>query len=246
MKPIKWEIKLGISLIVFSIIVYSIKFLILGDPQNTFFYIFNALGFLPINVLLVTLILNKLLNIRSKRDRLQKLNMVIGMFFSEMGTELLNYFSNKDPNINQIRGYLLVSERWSDEEFSSVEARLNSYSYEIDISRIDLSELSSRLNHKKDFLLRLLENPALLEHESFTELLRAIFHLSEELALRKDWEHLPNSDIRHLASDINRAYTNMAVQWLAYMQYLNRNYPYLFSLALRTNPFDENASPIVA
>jgi len=30
------------------------------------------------------------------------------------------------------------------------------------------------------------------------------------------------------------------------MEHLKVNYPYLFSLAMRTNPFDRDASPIVA
>jgi len=34
-------------------------------------------------------------------------------------------------------------------------------------------------------------------------------------------------------------------QWLAYMKYLKNFYPYLFSLAMRTNPFDQHASPII-
>jgi hypothetical protein len=29
------------------------------------------------------------------------------------------------------------------------------------------------------------------------------------------------------------------------MEYLKVNYPYLFSLAMRTNPFDRQASPIL-
>ncbi|MBA7569274.1 hypothetical protein ES708_11013 [subsurface metagenome] len=31
-------------------------------------------------------------------------------------------------------------------------------------------------------------------------------------------------------------------EWLDYMKHLKNNYPYLFSLAMRTNPFDANAS----
>jgi len=34
-------------------------------------------------------------------------------------------------------------------------------------------------------------------------------------------------------------------QWLDYMKHLKDNYPYLFSLAMRANPFDQDASPIV-
>jgi len=246
MKILNWEVKLGISLIVFSLGVYLLKFFTLGDPMNTYYYVFNAIGFLPINVLLVTLILNKLLTIRSKRERLEKLNMVIGTFFSEVGTELLTYFSDQDPGLDKIRESLIVRGNWSDKEFASVSNELKSYSYQVEARRIALKTLHQLLSAKRDFFLRLLENPVLLEHESFSELLRAVFHLTEELDRRKDLDRLPDSDIQHIASDINRAYEHLAVQWLSYMQYLKKNYPYLFSFALRTNPFDESSTPIIS
>lgn len=94
-------------------------------------------------------------------------------------------------------------------------------------------------------MLRLLENPALLEHESFTELLRAVFHFSEELERREKVTQLPDADYEHLAVDVKRAYTLLAQQWLDYVKYLKDNYPYLFSLAMRINPFDQTASPFV-
>jgi hypothetical protein len=34
-------------------------------------------------------------------------------------------------------------------------------------------------------------------------------------------------------------------QWLDYMRHLKKDYPYLFSLAMRTNPFDQEATPVV-
>jgi hypothetical protein len=56
---------------------------------------------------------------------------------------------------------------------------------------------------------------------------------------------LPKSDIEHIAGDIKRAYVLLVNEWLDYMMYLKDNYPYLYSLAMRTNPFDKNASPVV-
>ena len=94
-------------------------------------------------------------------------------------------------------------------------------------------------------MVRLLENPTLLEHESFTDLLRAVFHLTEELAYREDLSRQPGPDRAHIDGDINRAYHLLVHQWLDYMEHLKLNYPYLFSLAMRTNPFDRQASPIV-
>jgi hypothetical protein len=110
---------------------------------------------------------------------------------------------------------------------------------------VDLEKLRSFLIGKRNFLLRILENPALLEHESFTELLRAVFHLTEELELRKDFKTLPDSDFAHLQVDMERAYARLVDAWLDYMKYMKGRYPYLFSLAIRTNPFDVNATPIV-
>jgi hypothetical protein len=57
--------------------------------------------------------------------------------------------------------------------------------------------------------------------------------------------NLPESDRNHLAGDMNRAYKKLVEQWLVYMSHLKNQYPYLFSLAVRKNPFDPEASPIV-
>ena len=94
-----------------------------------------------------------------------------------------------------------------------------------------MEELYKLLLQNRDFLLRLLENPVLFEHESFTELLRALFHLADELALRRNLKQLPATDYIHLENDINRSYVLIAQQWLEYMKHLKDNYPYLFSLA---------------
>ncbi len=240
-----WEVRLGIVLVLLSVVIYTAKYLLLGDPGNTYQYIFNALGFLPINVLLVTLIINELLSIRAKRERLEKLNMVIGTFFSEVGNELLTFLSDHDPDLVGIRQDLILTEAWRAERFTMVRERLQHHHYNVTADATDLEKFCRHLVDRRDFLLRLLENPVLLEHEAFTELLRATFHLTEELERRVDFAGLPESDIRHLKDDMGRVYRLLTGQWLGYMEYLKRSYPYLFSLAMRSNPFDETASPIV-
>jgi voltage-gated potassium channel len=186
-----------------------------------------------------------MLNRREKQARLEKLNMVIGVFFSEVGTKLLAYFSDFDPELDKIRKDLIVTKNWPEQEFVSVSKCLKDYNYRVEIHKVDLEILRSFLVGKMNFLMRLLENPNLLEHESFTELLRAVFHLAEELAAREDVRKLPAIDYEHLTGDIKRAYSLLVREWLDYMKYLKDNYPYLFSLAMRTNPFDQDASPIV-
>ena len=245
MKRLSWQIILGLSLVVLSIIVYLLHFIIFRDAHHIFIYLIGDIAFVFIEVLLVTLIIHRLLGEKEKRARLEKLNMVIGTFFSEVGTRLLTYFSDFDPKLDKIRKELIVNNNWSEQEFFSVSKLLKNYDYGVEIQKVNLEHLRNFVMDKRDFLLRLLENPNLLEHESFTGLLRAVFHLTEELTHRKDLRQLPNSDREHLSGDIKRVYVSLVHQWLDYMKHLKYNYPYLFSLAMRTNPFDQNASPVV-
>jgi len=83
------------------------------------------------------------------------------------------------------------------------------------------------------------------EHEAFTELLLAINHLTEELKARGALSDLPPADRAHLTGDMQRVYARLVHEWLRYMEYLRDNYPYLFSLAMRKNPFDPAASVVI-
>lgn len=245
MRRPSWQVLLGITLIALSIVFYLVQYAIFRDARHILMFLLGDTAFVFIEVLLVTLIIHSLLNEREKRARLEKLNMVIGAFFSEVGTELLAYLSDSDPALEEIKKELVVTDNWSDREFSVVNKRLRTYDYNVDLSRIDLKDLRSFLVGKRDFLLRLVENPSLLEHETFTALLRGVFHLTEELANREQVTGLPTADYKHLAGDIKRVYGQLVVQWLDYMRYLKGNYPFLFSFAMRTNPFDKSASAIV-
>ncbi len=245
MKQYKWQVILGISLIVASAFLYIVQIDVFHDPRNTFFYLLQDVAFIPIQVLLVTLILNQLLNMREKMAMLNKMNMVIGTFFSEVGTGLLNQFAEFDRNADALRKDLLVTGQWSDRQFSEAASAVSNHDCKIDYAKADLIGLKSFLAARRTFLLRLLENPNLLEHETFTELLWAVFHLNEELTVRKSLTELIPADASHIAGDIKRVYLVLITEWLAYMKHLQSEYPYLFSLAVRMNPFDPHSSPIV-
>ena len=94
--------------------------------------------------------------------------------------------------------------------------------------------------------MTLLENPSLLENDRFTDLLWAVTHLDEELEARVSLNNLPEKDVEHIAGDIQRMYDHLASEWLDYVAHLKLNYPYLFSLILRTHPFQEHPSPSVS
>jgi len=245
MKRFRWQILLGLSLIVLSAIFYLIHYAIFRDVHHIFIYLIGDIAFVFIEVMLVTLIIHQLLDKREKRMKLNKLNMVIGAFFSEVGADLMKSFIEFDDHIDEIRKNLMVANHWSGHQFSEVNKSLVNYDFKIASQKGDLEELKHFLAGKRDFLLRLLENPNLLEHETFTNLLWAIFHLTEELENRADVKALGDTDYAHISVDMKRVYILLVSQWLNYMKHLKSDYPYLFSLAVRINPFDPDASPIV-
>ena len=243
MKLDKWKIIWGAALILLSAFFYFTHYLIFRDPHHIFIYMVGDIAFVFIEVLLVTIIIHELLSYRDKKNRLYKLNMIIGVFFSEIGTGLLKSFSEFDRDPEEMRKNFSSCMDWFDTQFHKTFKTCKNYEYNIDIHRGDVQELKDLLLSERHFLVTLLQNPTLLEHETFSDLLWAVFHLTEELAHRKDIKDLTDADYEHIANDMKRAYGLLTTEWLVYMKHLKDNYPYLFSLAMRTNPFDPDASP---
>ena len=140
---------------------------------------------------LVASMTEMLLNRRERSVRREKLNMVIGAFFSEVGSTLLVYFSDLDSRVEQIKSDLVVKGDWTDAQFQAVAERIRGYDYQVDAAQVDFEHLRAFLTQRREFMLRLLENPTLMEHELFTDLLLAVFHLTEELTHRKKVTDLP-------------------------------------------------------
>jgi len=87
MKKSHWQIRLGVILIALSAIFYLIHYAIFRDARFILLYFIGDVAFVFVEVLLVTLIINEVLNRREKQTLMEKLNMVIGAFFSEWGPD---------------------------------------------------------------------------------------------------------------------------------------------------------------
>ncbi len=238
MKLDRWKILWGMALLFLSTLFYIAHFLMFRDPHHLFIFLVGDIAFVFIEVLIVTMIIHELLDYRDRKAKLYKLNMVIGAFFSEIGTELLRIFIRFDKNTDQIQKGPACLDDWL--------VTGDGHQSHIDVRRGDLKALQDFFLDKRPFLLILIQNANLLEHDRFSDLLWAIFHLAEELLYREDVEHMTEADRRHIEVDIKRAYSALIVQWADYMRHLKESYPHLFSLAARMNPFDPEASAVIA
>lgn len=185
------------------------------------------------------------LNRRENRLRLNKLQMLVGLFYSEIGSRLLRYFADSDPLGEKEREVLMIDDGWNAQNFRGARLKVTELPFGVRLEQLELESLRDFLDQRSDLLARLLESPFLLEHGSFSDLLLACLHLKEELLARSSLEGLPESDSRHLSGDINRVYLQLIDHWLSYTEHLKEEYPFLYSLAVRTNPFQRDASPTV-
>lgn len=246
-KYLNWMLSISLILIIASALTYTIHYFIFRDLHHIFIYMLGDFGFLFLDVLLVILFIERLLSRRDKRSIMNKLNMVIGTFFSEVGLEMLKKFSNFVINSQNLERQLELSPDWEKKDFKKAMAAVQNFPYEIKIDKSSLLEIREFLLSKRSFLMRLLENPNLLEHERFTDLLWAVFHLTEELVFRGELlDDLPDTDYEHLNIDLRRAYSQLTIEWISYTAHLKESYPFLYSLVARVNPMNPQASPVVS
>jgi hypothetical protein len=199
--------------------------------------LFSSLAYLPLEVFIVVVVIERILAAREKQNMMEKLNMVVGGFFSELGTSLINkihdHFGKDEDSHRRFR----INLQWTHADFNRSRALTKDLKIRNTPTNADLEALREFLKEKRSFLLSLLQNSNLLEHDQFTDLLWATTHVSEELEARNTAANLSETDIEHVVIDMERMYGHLIARWLSYAEHLKEKYPYLYSLTVRTNPF---------
>ena len=246
----RWKIKFSILMIILIIIIYGSNYLVLGDPEHIISYIWTHLGFIPVDILVVAFILDEIIEKKEKEAMLEKLDMLMSTFFSEVGNDLIeqlsaaNKYKTNTENLKSIKN-------WNQDDFDKKlkELKESSIDFSADVAPENreeyLKNLRNLLSGKREFIINLINNPNILEKEEFTGLINSILHLDEELEHRKDLSLVTDADFAHLNGDMQRVYDKLVYEWVYYLKYLHKHYPYMIALVVRTNPFDETADVYV-
>jgi hypothetical protein len=236
----KATILIGVGLVFLSIFLHYIHYLIFQDVHHTLVYLVGDIAFIPLEIFFTTVVIDNLLDKRQKQHLLQKLNMLIGIFYTEVGVKLLQEITKGDDNLKFLRDkstIKMIAEGIEDDRLKKI---VYNHSYKIDINKVNLENLKRPMDDNRELLITLITNENLLEHEKFTELLMSIVHLREELSSRFTNE-VAEYEIDHIKSDLEAVYRYLTIEWIWYMKYLRLNYPRLFTKALINNPFDNRS-----
>ncbi len=245
MKKQKSSFLIVLLLALLSVLMYAVQIMIFDSPRDTGFYILQDFAFLPLQVAIVTVVLGRYLKSREKTERLKKISVVVNTFFSEVGTDIITGLKVFSKNCIDISIKLNFQADWTENMFSKTVRYLENADIQIECSAEQLETLKVLMESKRTFLIRMIENPNLLEHDTFTDMLLAVFHLTEELLARGGFKDDSKADMIHLSNDIQRAFKTMLIQWVEYMRHLHTEYPYLYSLEVRKNPFYTGRSVMI-
>ncbi len=244
MKRIRFNHVVIILLIFSSAVFFILQQILFHNTVESEFLIFQDLIFLPLDVVLITFVLDRILSTREKRDRLEQVNIVISAFFSETGSGALKSLNAVLADIEAVKALVDMKPSWNDKAFDTAAKAVKSCPVHAALDAQSIQALKDALPAKEE-IVRMFANPNLLEHDTFTDMLWALYHLVDEISSRTDVAALPKSDVEHLKGDVSRAYGLLGYEWVNYMKHLKARYPYLWSLAVRKNPFSELSSVIV-
>lgn len=231
MKKLKHYIIISLVLASLSALMFLIHYIVFGQALNTAYYSLMNLCFIPINSLVVTIILEKLIDYKAKQERIEKLNMLVGIFFTEVGLKLMHLIITSDENAkNSILTF---------DDLYKIKNELLTYNYKVDIKKINIESIKVLLVNNSTLFINLIGNESVHQHEIFTDLLMSIIHLRDEILFWQN-DKYDELDILHLENDIIRVYKNITIQWIDYLEYLSKNYPFLYNNAVRLNPFKFN------
>ncbi len=206
------------TLVVVSAVVFVIQLAIFSNVDEAMFLLFQDLLFLPIHILFITFVVDRILHNREKRNRQGQLNIVVCTFFGEMGTDSMKALNKYISDLDTVAAFLDVTESWTNHDFDSAARRIDSFVLNAELESGDIAEMKETLPHKKTYLLEMLNNPSLLENNRLTDLLWSLYHLLDELESRDTSEKLPSEDLEHLETDVSRAYGLLLHQWILDMK----------------------------
>lgn len=193
---------------------------------------FGSMAFLPLDVAVTILVIDRLLEIKTERVRKRNGAVIRGVVISEIGRPLIELFAH-DSDWFRSSQLLSSVHQWKPPmkrlfEEARKEAAQVKY---CPIVHSDLSSLREFIHRTKPLAFELLQNDSVLEDDDLTAVLWEFMHLSDELCMRITAPHPSEPELDHIEFDLSRVLQKMIPLWLSHVEWLHVNFPELFILA---------------
>lgn len=226
------------SLVAMTVIFYVLYYLVFHNFKEIYSNMIQMVVQAPFDMLVTGCLFNYILNRKEEKEEEKKLNMLIDIFYSEIGNDILDIMVKSDGCIDEVREFTLIKRDWEEEEFEILFEKLDNFKYCADVDKVDLEKLKLKLEEATPLILDLLTNPSIQKNDEFNEIILSIFHLKSELDDRYDEINMEEYEKEHIKKDMDNMYRLVAKKWVVYMYHLKEFCPPLFVKALIKSPFD--------
>ncbi|RJX34559.1 MAG: hypothetical protein C4525_06720 [Desulfarculus sp.] len=222
------KVLIAVGLLALSGLMFVGYWLVVGDASYISNYFYLHLSFLPIHALVLGLILDELIVHREKQQRRHRLNMFLGVFFRQMGIDIMLNMLLLADNRDELEQKMLVDKSWKAPHFRRARQAVRSLPLRMRPDRGHLKILFNLLSQREQEIITLTRNPLMLEFEALYRCLLSLFHLIEETHYRGQVLSMSDNVILHLASDVGKTLAMLASLWLSYLEHLKEEHPVLF------------------
>jgi hypothetical protein len=238
---IKRTVLLGVSLFLFSAVLYFFNFLLYGDAHRLMELFTEELAFMPVYVFITAVFAERMLSRSEKAEMSRRTNALVGTFYNEIGYGIIKKLIKFDSNFDNLKAKVSINSGWDSQKFKAVHRLAETYTYGAPKGKEDILEIGELLSAKKDFMLIMMSNASLLEKDEFSELLLSVNHIHEALRTIEDIFAISDDLTDHIHSDLERTYRSLIGVWVSYMSFIKKEDPYLYMLAIGKNPFSGSA-----
>lgn len=231
-------VKLLIFLMLFATAaMYGLHYLIFRDPHHIGIFFISDVAFLPLEVLLVSLVLDRIVERSRDNENLGKVCILQSIFFRDCGADMIRYFLTCDQNRMELVSAMAVQEDWSPRDFENTRKFLRSYDFVLDPKKMDFFAIHFHLEKHHSFFLTLLESSSLTDHDEFTELLLTLYHFWEELNEQPDLYALSPEKVSLFHEYATDSYRLLSSEWLTNMQTIKKSHVRRTLSPLKETPF---------
>lgn len=223
------KITIALGLVVISSLLFVGFWLYTGNLTYISKYFYIHFAFLPIHALVIGLILDELIIHREKKNRRRRLNMFLGIFFRQMGMDIMLQMLLLVKEPGELEDMMLVDKAWKAKHFRRARLRVAGLQLKMNPDREQLARLFVMLAKREQDIITMTRNPLMLEFESLYRCLLSLFHLIEETHFRGQVAKMSDGVLEHLSQDAGKTLLLLCGMWLSYLEYLKGEHPVLFS-----------------
>lgn len=230
-----------LMLLVLTILFQGLYFIFFKDRQYVYFTILHGVVEAPFNMFLTGVLFNYILNRKEQSSEREKTNMLIGIFYSEVGNELLRLFLEADMYVEYFRSKFMIKKTWTEADYKKLLLQSDSIEHSINIENIDLSKLREKLANVTGLSIDLLTSTSLQNKDDFNIIVNNVFFLKGELDDRMEGRELDEHEKVHIQKIVNELYLRLIKMWVSHMYYRQSSNEQLFIKALIKSPFDNRS-----